>query len=92
MDLSPSVSVKEWNFMCNISSKVYEDTIIIDYPCECIMCKKCLAKLNIDKSCNTCDVNSSVYLVIIEMCIRIQLSVSSICIHSQAQFCKFDEI
>ena len=42
MDHTPSVNVTENNFTCDICCKVYEDPIIIDCPCKCIMCKKCL--------------------------------------------------
>ncbi len=44
MDPTPSLSVEEYNFACNICCNVYEDPIIIDCPCKCIMCKKCLSR------------------------------------------------
>ena len=34
--------VKEYNFICNACSKVYNDPLIIDCPCKCIMCEECL--------------------------------------------------
>ena len=44
MDHTPFVNVKEYNLICNVCSKVYEDPIIIDCPCKCIICKECLRK------------------------------------------------
>ena len=44
MDHTPSFFVREYNFICNACSKVYNDPVIIDCPSKCIMCKECLRK------------------------------------------------
>ena len=42
MNHTKSFFVREYNFRCRACSKIYNDPMIIDCPCKCIMCKECL--------------------------------------------------
>ena len=42
MDHTKSFIVREYNFKCRVCTNIYNDPIILDCPCKCILCKKCL--------------------------------------------------
>ena len=42
MDHTKSFIVREYNFKCRVCTDIYNDPIILDCPCKCILCKKCL--------------------------------------------------
>ena len=42
MDHTKSFIVREYNFKCRVCTENYSDPIILDCPCKCILCKKCL--------------------------------------------------
>ena len=44
MDHTKSFIVIEYNFKCRVCADNYSDPIILDCPCKCIMCRKCLEK------------------------------------------------
>ena len=44
MDRTESFIVKEYNFKCRVCTDIYNDPIILDCPCKCVMCKECLRK------------------------------------------------
>ena len=44
MDHTKSFIVKEYNFKCRVCTNIYNDPIILDCSCKCIICRKCLEK------------------------------------------------
>ena len=42
MEHTKSFIVKEYNFKCRVFTDIYNEPIILDCPCKCILCKKCL--------------------------------------------------
>ena len=44
MDHTKSFFVREYNFRCRACFNIYNDPIILDCRCKCIMCRKCLEK------------------------------------------------
>ena len=44
MDHTKSFFVREYNFRCRACFNIYNDPMILDCKCKCIMCRKCLEK------------------------------------------------